>query len=1147
MKPATVLLDEFRRRGIELWTEGDRLRYRAPAGALTSELAMKLREHKTELIGCLVHSERDDIVPVPEQPHYEVSHAQRRIWILSQIDAASAAYAIPLRLVVDGPLDRNALADSFARVVARHEALRTTFTLVESEPRQIVHPPSVPQIREVDFSGECHPEELVRAFSEAEAAEPFDLEHGPLLRVSLARVSSTRHILFLTIHHIVGDGWSIRVLMKDLTTFYEAAVNRVSVDMARLKFQYRDYSAWQNRTLQSGKLRDQGDYWLGKLSGELPILDLPLDFPRPPFQTFRGGTFAVRLDAGETRKLRDYARLHRCSVFTVVVALTKVLLSRYTGQADIIVGIAVAGRSEVLLKDQVGCYLNTLPLRDRLSPDGSFDTVLRQVHQTMLEALDHQDYPFDHLIDELKLPRNLSRSPLFDVMIVSQSGKGLDTSIGELRVSFLPQTSNTSKFDLTFDCEEAAEFVQIAIEFNADLFTKDRIARMGEHLRTLLHAALRDSILPIRSLPLLSERERTTLIRTRNETRVEVGHKMVLGRIADNAHRMPDRTAIVCGDRSLSFAELDRRARTIARYLRSKGVAPRDIVGVMVERSPDLVAALLGVFYAGAAYLPLDSIYPTERLAVMLADSGSRVVVSDLASRDRLPRGAFSLLNLDDNLSPAPEHPESQNPPAWDDLAYLIYTSGSTGKPKGVQVPQGALANFIQSMEREPGMRADDVLVAVTTVCFDIAALELFLPLCVGAKLVIAPQTIAGEGHQLLRLIQDSAATVVQGTPATFRMLLAAGWGRCPELRVLCGGEALSLELGRQLIARAREVWNLYGPTETTIWSAVHRVASTPPGNTRISASEPIGHPVANTALYALDEWFAPAPTGVAAELYIGGKGVVRGYWNRPDLTAEKFLPDPFSSAPGSRMYRTGDLVRTVADGTYEFLGRRDHQVKIRGFRIELGEVESSLRSHPEIVEAVVVARSDRTGDLALNAYFVSSTGGEPDDIRAFLAQRLPAHMVPRAFVCLPGLPLTPNGKINRQALPAPDSQAAGIAVPTLPRTPLERRLTKLWQAVLGIESLGIHDNFFDLGGHSLRATKIIAAVRRDFGVPLDLRDLFNRPTVAELAAFMETTKTLAPSPGRDRRIGKAMPLPDAQESTQTISLHPELLSDLDL
>jgi amino acid adenylation domain-containing protein len=1148
MRAAIVLLDEFRRHGIELWTDGDQLRYRAPAGALTPELAVQLRERKAELIHYLACGNRDVIVHVPDQAHYEVSHAQRRIWVLSQIDAASTAYTIPLRLVLDGCLDRDALAGSLAQLVARHEALRTTFTEVEGEPRQVVHPPGVPHLREMDFSGEHHPEEQVRAFAEAEAAEPFDLEKGPLLRVSLARVSSTRHVLLFTIHHIVGDGWSIRVIMKDLTSLYEATVNRVPPDLTRLELQYRDYAVWQNRTLQSGKIRDQRQYWLQKLSGELPALDLPLDFVRPPFQSFRGGAFAVRFDAFTTRKMRDLARSHRCSIFTVLVALIKVLLFRYTGQNDVIVGIAVAGRSQVTLEDQVGCYLNTLPLRDCINADASFDTVVRHCRQTVLEALDHQDYPFDHLINELKLARDLSRAPLFDVMMVSQSGKGLvNARIGSLRVSHLPQDSNTSKFDLTFDCEEGTDFVHLGIEYNADLFSEARIVRMGEHLQTLLAAALREPTHPVCSLPLLSENEWTTLIRRRNETMVKTDRRTVVERITDTVRRVPGHTAIVCGDRSLTFAELDDQARTIARHLRANGMVRGDVVGVMVERSPDLVAALLGVFYAGAAYLPLDGLYPAERLAAMLEDSGARLVISDPTLRDLLPRGAFAVLCLDDRLQGAPEQPAPLNPPAWDDLAYLIYTSGSTGSPKGVQVPHSALANFLQSMELEPGLREEDVLVAITTVCFDIAALELFLPLCVGAKLVIATRPAVVDGHRLLQLIQNSGATVLQGTPATWRLLIAAGWERCPKLRVLCGGEALSQELARQLVVRAREVWNLYGPTETTIWSAVRRIDPAPSQDTRVPAAEPIGHPIANTALYALDEWLSPAPTGVPAELYIGGNGVVRGYWKRPALTAEKFLPDPFSTVPGSRMYRTGDLVRTSVDKTYEFLGRRDHQVKIRGFRIELGDVESALRAHPEITEAVVTARTDPTGDLTLAAYFVSDTGQEPAGIRDFLAQRLPAHMMPAAYICLPELPLTPNGKINRGALPTPALEASRIAVPVFPRTTVEKYLATLWQEVLGTENPGIHDNFFELGGHSLRATKIIASVRRDLGVPLNLRDLFNKPTIAELAALIGTVEPAEGSPRQSRQIGKAKPLPATQESTRIISLQPELLSDLDL
>jgi amino acid adenylation domain-containing protein len=1143
MSSAIALVDEFRCHGIELWTDGERLRYRAPAGALTPEFATQLKEHKGELIRYLASHGRDAILPVPDQPHYEVSHVQRRIWVLAQMEAASAAYNIPLRLVLDGHLELDPLVDAFTQLQARHEALRTTFVLIGDEPRQIVHVPDRFSIRKLDFSSEHNAEERIRAFADGEAAEPFDLERCPLLRVTLVRASPTRHVLFFTIHHIVSDGWSLRVVMKELAALYEGAATRASTNLPVLKVQYRDYAAWQNRALESGSLRHQRNYWLGKLSGELPVLDLPLDFARPPFQNFRGAGHAVQLETRETADLRDYARSHRASVFTVLVALIKVLLYRYTNQTDIIVGTAVAGRSRVELEDQVGCYLNTLALRDRIDPSASFDLVVRQIRQTMLEALDNQEYPFDHLIDELKLTRDLSRSPLFDVLIVSQSAKGLNTTMGSLRVSHLPQASHTSKFDLSFDCEEGKDFIQIGIEYDADLFKAERVARMGEHLRRLLQAALRQPTLSVNALPLLAENE--DIVQKLNRTRVALPRTTVVDRILATVDRIPGRTAIVCGNQSLTFFELDSRALAIARTLRSKGVARGDIVGVMVERSPDLVAALLGVMRAGAAYLPLDASYPPERLAAMLTDSGARFVLLDSASRGVLPVSSICKLCLDCELAVDSIAEKHVILPGWDDLAYLIYTSGTTGRPKGVPISHGSLANFLHSMEREPGLSEEDVLVGVTTVCFDIAGLELFLPLCVGAKLVIADRETSADGNRLCQLIREADATALQGTPATWRMLIAAGWEQSPKLRALCGGEALPRGLSRQLLARVKEVWNLYGPTETAIWSAAHRIRSMPAENNRAFPMEPIGPPIANTGFYVLDGLLAPAPIGVPGELFIGGSGVARGYWNRPDLTAEKFLPDPFSTVPGARMYRTGDLVRAVENGTYEFLGRGDHQVKIRGFRIELGEIESALRQHPEVKDAVVVARSDTTGDRSLAAYLVSSTGDDPAGIREFLARRLPAYMVPAAFVCLPKLPLTPSGKIDRRALPAPETELGKGAIRVLPTTPVEKLLALLWQDVLGIKNVGIRDNFFELGGHSLRATRIIASVQRDFGVTLTLRDLFAKPTIAEIAATIEASKSTGQLPHRLGRIGKAQPI--APEGKRSFASESELLKHLDL
>lgn len=1145
MKLAVAIIDEFRRRGIELWTDGQQLRYRAPAGALTAEFATKLKDHKNELICYLASDSRGEIYSLAEQPHYEVSHVQRRIWVLAQMEAASAAYNIPLRLVLDGQLKPDALADALTGLLARHEALRTTFVLIDDQPRQVVHAPYPPSIRHLDFSNEHNPEERIRLFAKEEAAEPFDLEHGPLLRVALVRVNPTRHLLFFTIHHIISDGWSLRVVMKDLAVLYERAITRASTSLPVLKLQYRDYAAWQDRTLQSGRLRDQQSYWLGKLGGELTALNLPLDFARPPFQSFHGNGHAVRFEAVETARLRDYARSQRSSVFTVLVALIKVVLYRYTNQTDITVGTVVAGRSRVELEDQVGCYLNTLALRDRIDPDASFNVLVRQVRQTILEALDNQDYPFDHLIDELNLARDLSRSPLFDVLIVSQTAAGLNTTMGPLRVSHLPQVSHTSKSDLSFDCEEGHNFIHIGIEYDADLFRADRIVRLGEHLRELLHGVLQQSELSIRSLPLLSESEWNHLIRTRNRTKVATARKTVLDRILATAARIPDRTAIVCGSQSLTFSDLDSRTMAIARFLGANGVSSSDVVGVMVDRSPDLVAALLGVMRAGATYLPLDLSYPPDRLAGMLADSGARFILIDSAHRDLLPAGSFSVLCLDRDLVIDSLAAEQLTFPSWDDIAYLIYTSGSTGRPKGVQISHGSLANFLQSMEREPGLLENDVLIGVTTVCFDIAALEFFLPLCVGAKLVIADRDTAADGNRLNQLIQETDATVLQGTPATWRMLIAAGWERSPKLRALCGGEALPRELSEKLLTRTKEVWNLYGPTETTIWSAVRQIHSAAVENNRTFPTECVGSPIANTEFYVLDELFGPVPIGVPGELFIAGDGVARAYWNRPDLTAEKFLPNPFSTVPGARMYQTGDTVRAVEDGSHEFLGRRDHQVKIRGFRIELGEIESALRQHPAISDAVVVTHTDPTGDHSLAAYLVSRTDEDPVSLRQFLGQQLPAYMVPSAFVRLPKLPLTASGKIDRRALPAPETEWKQRDALALPLSPTEKQLTVLWQQILGIESVGIQDNFFELGGHSLRATRIIAAVKRELGVTLTLRDFFTKPTIVEIAATIEASKSNRQLSQTVGQIGKAQPIPP--EGNRSIPSEKTFLKHLDL
>ena len=889
MKDALNLLDQLRNKGVELWADAGQIHYRATAGTLTPELIRQLKAHKAELLSHLPDCAADRISRLPEQLDYQVSHAQRRLWILSQLEAASPAYNIPLRLTLEGDLDTDALSEAIARLVARHEALRTTFGSIDGDLRQVIHAPSEVQLmRQVDLSWQSDLHGRLAALAKAEASEAFDLERGPLLRACLVRLGHMRHVLLFTVHHIVADGWSLRRIIKDIIAFYKAVVRGASADPPPLRIQYRDYAAWQNWALESGAMQPQRDYWLTKLGAKLPVLDLPMDATRPALQSFRGASLTVRLDASESKALRDYARSCQASVFCVLVAIIKVLLARYTGQRDIIVGTVVAGRNRTELEDQVGCYLNTLALRDFIDPDASFDTVVRQVRRTMLEALEHQDYPFDHLVDSLALSRDLSRPPLFDVMVIGQSAADLNAQMEEISIVHLGQPSDMSKFDLTFDCEEGADFVNIGIEYNTDLFAAERIARTGEHLRVLLDAALRNSALSVHALPLLPESEWNELIRTRNQTEHAPELASALSRIITTISRVPERVAAICGDVSITYEELRARAGAIAGGLRGCGVRRGDVVGVMLSRSTDLVAGLLGTWMAGAAYLPLDASYPGPRIAAMLGDSGARLVICDSSTSDLLVDGVALSLCLDGALPPAPMPVELPGP---DELAYVIYTSGSTGQPKGVEISHRALANFLDSMEREPGLHEGDVLVAVTTICFDIAALELFLPLCAGARVVIASRETAASGDALLRLLQTSGATVLQATPVTWRMLFSAGWNGSPRLRALCGGEALPRELSARLLECAFEVWNLYGPTETTVWSSAYRLGRRAPNEPSASPFEPIGRAIANTQLYVLDHWLEPVPIGIPGELFIGGLGVARAYRNRPELSAQRFCP----------------------------------------------------------------------------------------------------------------------------------------------------------------------------------------------------------------------------------------------------------------
>ncbi len=1154
MIPLDQFLTDLRQRNVKLWVEDGRLRFRAAKGVMTRELKDELAARKDTILALLDPSQFAEIPRIPDQPDYELSHAQRRLWVLTQLDEDSAAYNIPLHLSIDGRFDPAALQTALNQVVARHESLRTVFITLDGEPRQKVLPSLSVPVEVIDASDDADAEATARRLAREEARRPFDLATGPLLRLVVVRLAEQRHVVLCTMHHIISDGWSIAVLSCELLALYEAARKRQSIQLPLPAIQYRDYSAWQNQQLDSGAMKVHRDYWLKQLAGELPVLDLPTDSPRASAQTFRGRELFVEIDARTAAALRAIGQHFGASLSMTLLALVNVLLYRYTGQSEVIVGAPVAGRSHPQLDDQIGFYLNMVAYRSKLQGDQSFGQFLVQVKEMVGQALEHQAYPLDCLIDEIGLDRDLSRSALFDVVVIHQIRERLETRMEDARVDFFATEPGVSKFDLTFDFREHDAGLHLGIEYNTDLFRHDRIERMAAHLRELARSIIDDCGTRIDSLNFLPETEKRLVTEAFNDTSVEMPRASTLVDLLEQrGAESADDVAVVFEDRHLTYAQLHRDANRLARYLQSLGVGPDVRVGICVERSLEMVVALLGILKAGGAYVPLDPSFPRDRLALILQDSQASILVTERALTDLLPTDGIRLVALDadwDRISQMSEAaPATELRPHH--LAYVIYTSGSTGRPKGVQIPHGALVNFLLSMAGRPGLNSCDVLLAVTTLSFDISGLEIYLPLICGARIVLAGDQVTADGHELARLLDGSGATVMQATPATWRLLLASGWQGRPQLNILCGGEAMPQTLAAQLVDKGRAVWNLYGPTETTIWSTVYELTARADSD---EAVVPIGRPIANTQVFVLDGRLNPVPIGIPGELCIAGDGLARGYYNRPDLNAEKFIPHPFSNQPNQRLYRTGDLARFRPDGNLEFLGRIDQQVKIRGFRIELEEIESVLATHADVRESVVTAQQDSSGDKRLVAYYVAAgdTQTSATELADHLRRKLPEYCVPAVFQRLDALPLTPNGKVNRRGLPAPDAQRPELACRYVPpRNNTERSISALWRQILDVERVGVHDSFFDLGGHSLKATRLIARLQRDLGVHVRLRELFEHPTVAGLAGLVDSTgASVRESNVEDAALTAIVPISSEDRASQAGAITPmtdeelELLSD---
>ena len=1084
--------------------------FAAPTLATLARRIEPARRAETRLAAPpLVRSARRQDLPL--------SFAQERFWFLDRLQPGSSTYNIPAVVRLEGKLHVSALEDAFAEVVRRHEALRTRFPLRNGRPVAAVTDwvPELPCVDLAALPDEWRSEEA-RRLAAAQTDRPFDLARGPLARAVLLCARPAEHVAVLTVHHSVADGWSMGILIRELAVLYAAHVAGKPWRLAEPCLQYADFAVWQRAWLTGEVLAGELVFWRQALAGAPDLLELPTDRPRPAVARHRGGRRPLEIAPALSSELASYVHRRGATLFMGLLAVFDALLARITGQNDLVVGSPIAGRTRTELEGLIGPFVNTLALRAEGVGDAGFGVLLGQVKRTALAAYAHQDLPFEKLVEELSPRRTQSHAPVFQVLLALQA-PAAPFSLPGLRLSPVAIETDTARFDLALDVAESAIGLAGSWSYDRDLLDGATVARLSQRFAALLAAALASPERPIAELPLLTAVEREELAAWNRTNRETSWAGTLVERIGEQVAARPQAIAISFGAESLTYGELGRRSDRLGRHLRSLGIGPEVLIGICLERTPEMVVALLATWKAGGAYVPLDPSYPRQRIATIAADSRLSVLITDHRSAAALPASAAARVMLDEPLPIARAgEPGARSSTGPESLAYVIYTSGSTGRPKGVAVRQGGLLSFLASMAETPGLTAGDRWLAATTISFDIAALELYLPLCVGARIELASRETAMDGRLLARLLAESGATVLQATPATWRQLLAAGWEGEPGLRALCGGEALPRELGRELLARVGSLWNVYGPTETTIWSSILQVTTT-----EVEAPETvsIGAPIANTILQVLDRQSEPLPVGVIGELHIGGAGLARGYLSSPEQTAARFVPDALSGEPGARFYRTGDLVRRRTDGCLEFIGRVDHQLKVRGYRIEAGEVEAALVDLGGVQQAVVMVRPDGSGESQLVAYVVPRDEVRSGTLRQALRVRLPEYMVPGSIVSLPEFPLTPNGKVDRRALPLPGAERpAGAGEHRAPSTPVEELLVAIWEEVLGREHVGVVESFFDLGGHSLLATRVAARVQEALAVELPLRALFEAPTVEALAREIAAC--------RDRHAVRAVPMP---------------------
>lgn len=1151
MRSLEELLAYLQQRDIQLWVEGEKLRYNAPKGALTLEIRNELKERKTDLLSFLHRVKTSDspqfeaIRPAPRTENmFPLSFNQEQLWLEDQLEGNKAIYNLPVGWRMFGPLNIPLLEQSFTEIVRRHEALRTIFPTVQGSPVQKILPPWKIQFPLVDLQHipqEQRDDEARRLAFEA-IERPFDLAEGPLFRGVLFRLEPEAYIFVLSIHHIISDVWSVGILVQELSALYSAYWNSKPSPLPELPIQYVDFASWQRQRLSGKELETQLHFWNQQLAGIPPVLELPFDRRRARERNFAHGVEFFWIDSELLTQLKTLSRQHGVTFFITILAAFAVFLKRYSRQDDIVIGSPLAGRSRTEVEPLIGFFINVLPFRVNVSGNPTFSELLSQVRKIIADVFAHQDVPFMKLVELIQPERNISYPPIFQVVIDLKVTMEGELYFPELNISTLKGERGTPgvAFDLTLALEETDSKLLGALEYNKHLFESATINRMKQHFQTLLAAIVTASQQRIAELPIFTEPElHQLLIEWNNTTTAYPADKCIHHLFEEQVEKTPEAIAVVFESQQLSYRALNQRANQLAHYLRKLGVGPEVLVGICVDRSIEMIVGILGILKAGGAYLPLDPAYPEERLAFMVIDAGMPVLLTQQTLKYRFHEDDLNIVCLDRDWEKiALEDAENLRITLYpENISYSIYTSGSTGKPKGTLIPHKGLLNLVFWHQQAFQVTAQDKATQLAGTAFDASVWEVWPYLAAGATLHLIEADILVSPERLRDWLIDKDITICFVPTPVAEELLSLQWPVHIPLRLmLTGGDKLH---GYPPPSLPFTLINNYGPTENSVVSTSCSVLL----QENYPSSPPIGRPICNTSIYILDTNMSPVPVGVPGELYISGVGLARGYLNRPDLTAENFIPNPFSKQPGLglRLYKTGDLVRYLPDGNIEFLGRIDHQVKIRGFRIELGEIEATLAGHPFVRDAVVLVREDQPGQKRLTAYLVPDAvqSVSTSELRQFLSAKLPDYMVPTAYVTLDALPLTPNGKIDRRALPAPETLSQAFEQTYIaPRTTLETLLAEIWAESLQVKRVGIHDDFFEFGGHSLQATQMISKISVALDQDVPVKYLFLYPTVVALAEKLEQEmQNQKPASSEELGISLDSP-PDAFQKTPSVAWH---------